>query len=437
MLQFQLLEAENEKLMRDLMFLQEQNALAQNRRKSDKEGNKRSHDRPYARSNDPDNYLGKHKDSIPGRYIGKPDGSRESNKTVSLVPDDGLTEDNVVDADQMSTRSCHSEPAGKPKEKVVHYKAYHYLNGGFHIEKVSESGEPVENTAEVAKRPHKVPPLDLRNVSSPRKQDRKKYKRSNDKENRRSNDKENRKMSPTNYIQPSYFSPVRKLVSNWDNYPFLQKPYDPLNTQLLLAANSGLPYSKSFTEPSPFKPVRNSYSPGKRSIIGFHGIIDPSEYTFYHKPLEPVESPHIQQPQSRKVRSPQMYKPTVVPGLPRQQMHKNADEDPNNLIEDQEQNNLYHFKQNDNDEDAQESEFQQPDTNDDSGERQSPSNTEGQQLLPSNTTANEDGSEFTYTPGGSPVLEESDDDVSLGLPHYDRDDDDDQPHKKNYYKPYM
>ena len=75
--------------------------------------------------------------------------------------------------------------------------------------------------------------------------------------------------------------------------------------------------------------------------------------------------------------------------------------------------------------------------NDDSGERQIPSNTEGQQLLPSNTTANEDGSEFTYTPGGSPVLEESDDDVSLGLPHYDRDDDDDQHPKKNYYKPYM
>ena len=440
MAQFNILQMENERLQRELMLLQEQNALAQNRRQSDKEGNYPSH----SRSRDHDNNRVKRRNSIPDRYTNKPNtgsqGGGKSNKTVSLVPDEELIEE----IDNISTRSYYSEPAERPRERVVYYKAYHHPNGGFHIEKVPEKDpghdERPANRNEVTKRSLKVPPLDLRDVSSPTgqpygtayKQQQKKFLRFGDKENHKRPNNDNFRK------QPNYHNLGPNLFSNWDNCPVVQQAHSTHNPQFPRskhALNPGLSNSKSFTEPSRSKPGTE-----KPSIMGFHGLIDPNEYTFYSEPSKHVELPGYHR--NRKVSSPKLYKPasslklykpTVKPGLPKTQMSRdNYNENSNDIDEGPNPDNTYYFQENGNDQYPQETEHHQAGTvNADPVQKYLPDdNNVSQQQLPSNLTDNEnddDDDELEYTPGGSPILEESEDDVSLGLPHYERED---------YYQPY-
>ena len=385
------------------MLLQEQNALSQNRRKSDKEGNNRSRDHSNVKSRKSDSRQSKHQKSV-------------SNKTVSLVPDEQLIEDIEKDAENMSIKSYHSEPAKKPRQKIVYYKAYHHPNGGFHVEKAPTSEVRFENQVgqqvtrnDMARRPTRVPPLDLREISSPSDQRfGKVLKRQSNKEN-----------------QPYY--PVQNLYSEWDNFPAIQKPQSLYNSQPAKAADPGLQYSKSFVEPSHFKPVnRNEQISTKPTIIGFHGIIDPNEYTFY-KPISHVEEPHRHR--SRKVKAPKNYKPVVKPVSPRQhvEMNPSNDENLNTFEGNADQNEIINdHQQNGVIENPQETSGQQPDpTNYNDPQQQLPSNTETSQqqlpssVYPSNMIDNEDDGEIEYTPAGSPITEESEEEFTLDLHKYD------------------
>ena len=416
------------------MLLQEQNALAaHNRDKSDKEGKYRSHDRSHDRPHGamtPSKYA-KRKHSIPERFSKPRKGSRgsrktESHKTDSLAVSENLTGDIEHDSDKVSLGSYHSEPVRKSvlKERVAYYKVYHHPNGGFHVEKgptadiiVDKPNEQHNSRNEPVKRPFKVPPLDLRGISSPSGQPqainhhRAPYPGYENKEN---------------ISQPQYNNFVNQSAyPNLVNLPVIQNPGTTYGSQPTQTANPGLQYSKSFIEPSQFQHSSPSRYQGKRSIMGFHGIVDPNQYTFY-KPTEPIKKPHHRREEKTK-----SYKPLIKHQLPRQQMEKNP------VYEETEENpeqnaDIYNFEQNDTTESPQEPIVEQPVVTTNDGRRVVlPSYTDAtQQQLPSNQYGYQDEGEVEYTPDGSPIVEESEDDVSLHL----ADDDRQYSYRKTYAK---
>lgn len=414
--QYNFLAAENERLQRELMLLQEQNALAQNRQRSDKEGNYRSHDK----SHDGDSSYSKHKNSIPERFTRKPRrGSRDSrktisHKTVSLVADEELSGEIERGSEERSTRSYHSEPVQKSKQRVAYYTAYHHPNGGFHVEKGPVKDivfETQKKRNEPVKRPYKVPPLDLRGITSPSQQvkafQKHKYSSHENKEN----------MS-----RPSYDNFANQSHPEWDNIPIIktQPSFYPQQTQ---ASLQELPNNRSLVETAPLQSASPSRYRGP-DILGFHGIVDPNEYTFY-KPVKQVEEPHHHR--DRKVKAIKSYKPAVKPHLPRQHMEKlnSYDENMNELEENPEQNPMvYQYEPNDTGQDPQEVVVEEPDEEQpdellyDETQYQVPSDTNpNQQQLPTI----QDDDEIEYTPGGSPIMEESDEELSIHLPDDDKD----------------
>ena len=448
------------------MLLQEQNALsARDRDKSDKEGKYRSHDRPRShdrhKSHDrphhvmtPSKFV-KRKHSIPERFS-KPrrgsGGSRktESHKTDSVAVSEDLTGDIEHDSEKVSTVSYHSEPV-KAKERVSYYKVYHHPNGGFHVEKgptaeisvdKPRGQQPSRNGT--VKRPFRVPPLDLRGLSTPSRQIKTSshpqtlYPGYEDKENVGQLQNSNSKLpqfSQSTYpnsnwsiiqIPGSAYGPLPGLTANpYDSQPVQQTsdPYvlqpiqtsNPYGSQPVQTANPGLQTSKSFIDPSQLQRDSLSKYQGKGRIVGYHGIVDPNHYTFY-QPVKP-DNKDPNHHREEKLKTSKSYKPRINHELPRQQMTRTpVDEE----REDPEQN-VYNFQQNDTTEKSPEPGEEQPVVITHDGKQVVlPSYTDAtQQPLPSN----QDRGDVEYTPGGSPLVEESEDDVSLHLadeePQYD------------------
>lgn len=148
---------ENDRLIQELRLLQEQNVLAQNRRKSDKEGKKHSYVRPHEPRVQKELHL--HFDLLGNQsVIGSP-----MNHSGNIPYN---TRQNVpmhARQPQWDSRSFYSEPTKRPRTKVIMYRATHKNDGSVKIARTNSfiaDGNP---------RPPFVPPLDLKKLSSPRK----------------------------------------------------------------------------------------------------------------------------------------------------------------------------------------------------------------------------------------------------------------------------
>lgn len=147
---------ENDRLIQELRLLQEQSLLAQNRRKSDKEGRTRSYHKPPEPKAQKELHL--HFDVFGNQSVNSNpliyNPTRHNIKPVRSLP----TKQPDWDA-----RSYYSEPSKRPRTKVIMYKAFHKEDGSVKISRANSfitEGNP---------RPAFVPPLDLKKLSSPKK----------------------------------------------------------------------------------------------------------------------------------------------------------------------------------------------------------------------------------------------------------------------------
>ena len=147
--QLNFLEMENDRLKQELALLQEQNLLAQQRRKSDKEGNKRT--------------LGKYHPQYSTTHVfvlnNKP--HKPKYKLVGCIgpgyESQSIQAENTGQTD-LDSRSYHSEPVKRPRQKIIKYKATHQMDGSVYIERKENAQR---------KRPPVVPLLNFRDIVSP------------------------------------------------------------------------------------------------------------------------------------------------------------------------------------------------------------------------------------------------------------------------------
>lgn len=143
------LEMENDRLIQELRLLQEQNILAQNRRKSDKEGKKNHYSLPHVPKVQKELHL--HFDMLGNRSLCT---NTENNNRVAKLP---------ARMPDWDSRSYLSEPTRRPRTKVIMYKAFHEQDGNVKITRARSF------VAEGNPRPAFIPPLNLKKLSSPRK----------------------------------------------------------------------------------------------------------------------------------------------------------------------------------------------------------------------------------------------------------------------------